>query len=545
MPRALVEPRPRHLVDREPLPVDGAAADPVPPAAAPRRAATPRPGASPPWPHRRRGWALAGLLLVGLLLRVEGLGDEPLAFHPARQYRSAVIARSMYLDATRPADDPARQNAAAVTERMGVLEPPIIEAVAAGLYRVTGDELWVPRLLNIGIWLIGAAALWSILGRLGSSVAQFVGTGLFVVLPMGVAASRAFQPDALMVGSALVAMALMLRADERPGRGRTLGAAAAGGVSLLVKPMIGPLVLGWWLALIVTRQGWRGLLSRAHAAAAAVLVLPTVAFYAYGALTRESVGGWMGGSLLPELFTQRGFYEATLRTIDRAVPLPLVGLALLATLVLDRRPRALLGALWAGYVVFDAAVNYRTATHDYYHLPLVAIVALALGLGGGVLVRRMAATSFPAWLRTASCAVVLAALVGAAALVGGGASSLEPPHGRGPEHVAANARIGDLTGHSDRILAVTPTYGADLTYDGDVVSAEYPSPADASLLAAQGDPVGSPATIIEASGARWFAVTDVHTFAALPELQAELRAHHRLVERGEGWALWELEDVPG
>ena len=52
--------------------------------------------------------ALAALLLGGFLLRLIDLHDAPLDFHPTRQYRDALIARSIYYGWS-PSDDPERQ----------------------------------------------------------------------------------------------------------------------------------------------------------------------------------------------------------------------------------------------------------------------------------------------------------------------------------------------------------------------------------------------------------------------------------------------------
>jgi len=57
-----------------------------------------------------RAWFLTVstvFILVGVIVRVHGVDDPILGFHPTRQYRSAIIARSCYydhLDGVSPAD---------------------------------------------------------------------------------------------------------------------------------------------------------------------------------------------------------------------------------------------------------------------------------------------------------------------------------------------------------------------------------------------------------------------------------------------------------
>ena len=48
-----------------------------------------------------RAWFLTVstvFILVGVIVRVHGVDDPILGFHPTRQYRSAIIARSCYYD---------------------------------------------------------------------------------------------------------------------------------------------------------------------------------------------------------------------------------------------------------------------------------------------------------------------------------------------------------------------------------------------------------------------------------------------------------------
>ena len=56
--------------------------------------------------------------------------------------------------------------------------------------------------------------------------------------------------------------------------------------------------------------------------------------------------------------------------------LPLFGLSIGRTLAPRPGARALIAALWIGYAAFAVAFTYHMPTHDYYHLPYVAIVAL-------------------------------------------------------------------------------------------------------------------------------------------------------------------------
>ena len=71
--------------------------------------------------------AVVLLLALGLGLRLYDLTDQPLDFHPTRQLRGALIARSMYYQMLPDADPQARQIAVGIANTTGQYEPSIVE----------------------------------------------------------------------------------------------------------------------------------------------------------------------------------------------------------------------------------------------------------------------------------------------------------------------------------------------------------------------------------------------------------------------------------
>ena len=51
--------------------------------------------------------------------------------------------------------------------------------------------------------------------------------------------------------------------------------------------------------------------------------------------------------------------------------------------------RALLASLWIGYAMFAVAFTYRMPTHDYYHLPFIAVAALGAAMAADALLTRI------------------------------------------------------------------------------------------------------------------------------------------------------------
>ena len=88
------------------------------------------------------------------------LTDPPLDFHPTRQLRSAIIARSMYY---RSVPDPESwQSQAALSQYTGegIIEPLVMETIVANTYKVIGsDPVWVARIYSSLFWIIGGIGL--------------------------------------------------------------------------------------------------------------------------------------------------------------------------------------------------------------------------------------------------------------------------------------------------------------------------------------------------------------------------------------------------
>jgi hypothetical protein len=167
---------------------------------------------------RAFGWrtALVVLFLAAFTIRLYHINDPLLEFHVARQYRSAVIARGLYLPYNTSMPEWAREIAALNAEQ-GTLEPPIVETLAVYAYRLLdGERLWVGRAISIAGWLLGGIALFLISCRMSSSMGTLVALSVFLLAPFGVLASRSFQPDALMIGFTTVAILQIIRFAESP-----------------------------------------------------------------------------------------------------------------------------------------------------------------------------------------------------------------------------------------------------------------------------------------------------------------------------------------
>jgi len=197
--------------------------------------------------RRRWSWAWVAfglLLLVGMVLRLMDLRDEPLDFHPMPQLHRAMIARSMYQRSLHEGEAGGEPVPEAVQASVGAYEPPILERLVATTYVLTGGENpWIARVWNAGFWLIAAVLLFDLARRSTSMEGGLVSLAYLLVLPFGVQVSRAFMPDSLMVLMIVVAGYALVRWKDRGTWAWALGAGLASGAAILVKGRIAPMIL--------------------------------------------------------------------------------------------------------------------------------------------------------------------------------------------------------------------------------------------------------------------------------------------------------------
>ena len=478
-----------------------------------------------------------GLLLLAFLARMVDLTDPPLDFHADRQLRSAVIARGMYYQMSPRADTSTRELALALRASTPTYEPEIFERLVALVYLLLGREvLPAARVLASVFWVIGGAFLFLLARRSTSDVAALIGLAYYLLLPFGLVASRSFQPDPLMVMWLLMAAYALMRFAEAPSWLRAVLFGLAGGMAVLVKPMAVFPVAVSAVAVVLTvwgRQAWRN--PRLWTAAALVIALPAV-YYLLQTGSR-SAGMFEYFVAAPaRLLTQPSFYVGWARLLNGLFGLTFLALVLIGPLLLARLPRALLGGLWLGYLIYGLAFAYTIHTHDYYSLMLVPIVALSLAAVAGTVEARLRLQAWP--IRAAAVGIVLAAFV---PLVSNGLDGLLEDDYRGEP--GGWAALGEALPKDGPMIALSQEYGFRLMYYAWTRAAQWPVQADLRFAELRGDPDDRPFAQVFAdrtAGARYFLVTNFAELEGQPELKNHLEDNFPVAASGDGFIAYDL-----
>jgi 4-amino-4-deoxy-L-arabinose transferase-like glycosyltransferase len=165
--------------------------------------------------------------------------------------------------------------------------------------------------------------------------------------------------------------------------GKTRYAVAVGlltGLTILLKSVAGIILILPFALLILSsfplreifknRQIWLILLLAA---------LPTALFYYYGLVIDGRLTTQFKGRFFPEIWTDIVFYKSWgLRIIQEFNLLAFVAGLLGILLAKTKQIRLMLLGWWAGYFIYGMVFAYHIWTHDYYHLPMVPLVAVSL-----------------------------------------------------------------------------------------------------------------------------------------------------------------------
>ncbi len=496
------------------------------------------------------------IFAVGLGLRLYHLSDPPLDFHPTRQLHSALIARGMYYDGR--SDVPAWQRDAAVAQwrAEGVIEPQVFERLAAWTYNFAGAvDLAIPRLYSIFFWMAGAvflawlAADW--IGWVGALVAAL----FFLVWPYGVIASRAFQPDPLMVALVVVALWCASRWQRRRTWGWAIAAGLSAGFAIYIKStavfFLAPALIVLSVTLILEKELFTPENKKQNRSAVSVMkslfihpqvwavallaVLPYALYLIDGLWIRGGLAGQFAQRFFPQMWLDPAFYLRWIGNLGRAVPFEMALVALLGVLLLPRpEHRWTLLALWAGYFLMGMTLPHHISTHDYYHLPLFPVVALGLGAVGETLLHNLPS---PRWLaRSALAAALLAALV-----MEGYSARTALKRSDAAAQAQMWAAIGHDLGPSASVVALVPDYGAALEYWGWITPATWLTSADIRWQESLGENFDVRAEFSGlAEGKDFFLVTELADLDLQPELKQLLDADYPLYRQSKDYVIYDL-----
>jgi 4-amino-4-deoxy-L-arabinose transferase-like glycosyltransferase len=310
---------------------------------------------------------VVALFVLGAGIRLYDLTDEPLETHMIRQLRSLLIARSFYQG-----------------EGMGgeaLIEPPIMEMVSAGFYRLAGGEIpWVQRIISIAFWMLGGWALFDLAKKISGRFGAVFSLVFYLFMPFSILNSRLTMPDPMMTACTVLALWALVRWEQR----RTMGSAAIAGLltgyAILTKSVAGFILLPAFVLFTLQAIPFKKLLRDKQVwVIIGLAALPSILFYFYGVVVLGTLGGQFKNRFFLNLLTDPAHYLRWLNVVKNKFGLGLVTISMMSLAAVgEKKYKHLLAGWWMGYMLYGLVFAYHIWTHDYYQLPLVPIFALSL-----------------------------------------------------------------------------------------------------------------------------------------------------------------------
>ena len=323
---------------------------------------------------------LAGLLILGAILRLIDLTDPPLGFHPTRQLRSTLIARDVYYQILPDADPEKQALAESFANFLGIYEPPIFESLVGWTYLWAGGEsIIVPRVYNTVFWLLAGLALFGLARKISSEEAALVSLAFFLVLPFGVEASRSFQPDPLMTSLFVGGFYFLYRWTEEKSWKLALLSAFLLGLATLVKISIVFFVAPIATVAVLSVYGWKKFWKSFQVwAIFLIMVLPAFVYYILG--IQETSSSFFLDRIVgfANLLIDSKFYLHWMRLVGSLFGMAIIYLSLFGVLLAPSRGRSMLIGTWIGYFLYGFSLPFFIHTHSYYHIQLIPVVALGI-----------------------------------------------------------------------------------------------------------------------------------------------------------------------
>src|SRR5258706_1420526 len=313
--------------------------------------------------------------------------------------------------------------------------------------------------------------LFMLVQELVSFDGALLSTAYYLFFPYAIFASRSYQPDPLMVMLILAFCWMFRQWIQTSAWHYVLLSGLVGGFAIFVKFSAAFFVIGAALGLVFSRFTVRELSQNVQVWVVAALgAIPALAYLYYGIFVRGGLGGQFEGRFFPALLISPLNYLQWATKVNFAAGGLFIMLGLLSFfLIKEKQMQSLMIGLWGGYLLYGMFFDYHVATHDYYHLPFIPIVALSLGPVGGWVAAH--------WIESTwgygRGVVFIILLYGLFSVVWDVRNQMKAVDYR-PD-AAMWAEIGQKLGNEKGAIALTQDYGSGLEYSGWLTMTNLPS----------------------------------------------------------------------
>jgi hypothetical protein len=365
-----------------------------------------------------------------------------------------------------------------------------------------------------------------------------ISLAVYVLLPFGIFASRSFQPESLMVMWIVLSWWGFYRWHKEHTWKSAILAGLFAGFAILVKNVAIFMILGGAIGLVLVDWGFLKAVREPQVWLVIFLsAVPGLVYLIYGMVTLEMTGQFEG-RFFPELLSDPGHYIRWGNQMMSITGFSGLFISLLGFFILqDPVQRAFLFGLWVGYLVYGLFFPYHFLTHDYYHLPLIPLVAVGIAPVAKSVFEAIQSLR-PKWYSITGVLFVifLAQFLQVWKVRNTLASEdyrHEPPYWEG---------VANLVGRDKEVIALTQDYGYRLFYYGWLQTENWPETGHLEYRELRG---GKPFNFDDwfdekTAGMDCFLVTRLKELERQEELKDRLSTNYKIAAQGDGYILFDL-----
>jgi hypothetical protein len=250
------------------------------------------------------------------------------------------------------------------------------------------------------------------------------------------------------------------------------------------------------------------------------------------------MGNQFKGRFFPELLLDPAHYVRWVSEITSMVGFSGLLLGLLGVMLFKKpHQRALIIGFWVGYIIYGFLFPYHFITHNYYHLPLIPLVAICLAPAADGLFRYIVSLDLHGLLKLGIFGVVLLGIGFQMWDIRVELASNDYRHE--PDYWAD---LGDRIGRGHNIIALTQDYGYRILYYGWLPVMNWPETKQIAYRELRSDsPFDFNSWFDEnTQDIDYFLVTRIKDFNRQSQLNNMLTRHYEIIDQGDGFILFDL-----
>lgn len=322
------------------------------------------------------------IIWFGLLIRLWKINISLLEFYPSRQIQTADISRNFIrndFNLLKPTVSYSGHGYAPF-----LIEFPGYNFIVAAIYYFFGINEIYGRLFSLIGWVISVFLLYKIALRFSSRTGGLIAIFFYTLSPLSVLVSRSFQPDQWMLTLSLVSIYLILRWKEDQKIMLFIISLICASLAFLLKTQsVVFTIIPISFAILTSKVNrWKFL----FIFYALVSLLPVVLWTVFASIQDRITAGasevfspsnYFGWDIFlnPKYYSNIFGFEYNLVLLPIGMMLFILGILT----KLSKKQYILYGWL-AGIILYFMVFNKLNMTHEYYHLPVLPIASIFIGI---------------------------------------------------------------------------------------------------------------------------------------------------------------------